>query len=85
MTALARSGRVEVNGERVFPRIHLAAEHTTRGSAAKVMQTPPGWWCRRCHKHASAFDFGWDSQEHVQVSAKVIHRMSYRFPPFLVR
>ena len=34
---------------------------------------------------ANAFDFGWDSQEHVQVSAKVIHRMSYRFPPFLVR
>jgi AhpD family alkylhydroperoxidase len=34
---------------------------------------------------ANAFDFSWDSEEHVRTSAKVIHRISYRLPPFLVR
>ena len=34
---------------------------------------------------ANAFDFSWDSQEHVRMSAKVIHRISYRLPSFLAR
>jgi uncharacterized peroxidase-related enzyme len=34
---------------------------------------------------ANAFDFTWDSDEHVRVGAKVIHRISYRLPRFLVR
>jgi alkylhydroperoxidase family enzyme len=34
---------------------------------------------------ANAFDFSWDSEEHVQTSANVIHRFSYRLPSFLVR
>ena len=29
---------------------------------------------------ANAFDFSWDSEEHVRVGAKVIHRISYRPP-----
>ncbi len=34
---------------------------------------------------ANAFDFAWDSDEHVRLSAKVIHRIDYRLPGFLVR
>lgn len=34
---------------------------------------------------ANAFDFSWDSDEHVRVSAKVIHRISYRLPRVLMR
>ena len=33
---------------------------------------------------ANAFDFSWDSEEHVRVGAKVIHRISYRFPRILM-
>ena len=32
---------------------------------------------------ANAFDFTWDSEEHVRVGAKVIHRISYRLPRVL--
>jgi hypothetical protein len=34
---------------------------------------------------ANAFDFSWDSDEYVQFSAKVIHRISYRLPRLLMR
>jgi uncharacterized peroxidase-related enzyme len=34
---------------------------------------------------ANAFDFGWDSEQHVRISAQVIHRISYRLPRFLAR
>jgi uncharacterized peroxidase-related enzyme len=34
---------------------------------------------------ANAFDFSWDSDEHVRVGAKVIHRISYRLPRLLMR
>jgi hypothetical protein len=34
---------------------------------------------------ANAFDFAWDSDDHVRLSAKVIHRISYRLPCFLMR
>ena len=34
---------------------------------------------------ANAFDFGWDSEQHVRVGARVIHRISYRSPRFLMR
>jgi uncharacterized peroxidase-related enzyme len=34
---------------------------------------------------ANALDFEWDSDEHVQVSAKVIHRIDYKFPSLLMR
>jgi uncharacterized peroxidase-related enzyme len=34
---------------------------------------------------ANAFDFVWDSHEHVRLGAKVIHRISYRLPSFLMR
>lgn len=34
---------------------------------------------------ANAFDFAWDSEEHVRVGAKVIHRISNRLPAFLMR
>jgi len=33
---------------------------------------------------ANAFDFSWDSEEHVRISARVIHRISYRLPRLLV-
>jgi hypothetical protein len=33
----------------------------------------------------NAFDFTWDSDDHVRFSAKVIHRISYRLPRFLMR
>ena len=34
---------------------------------------------------ANAFDFSWDSEQHVRVGAQVIHRISYRFPRILMR
>ena len=34
---------------------------------------------------ANAFDFQWDSEQHVRVGAQVIHRISYRSPRFLMR
>lgn len=34
---------------------------------------------------ANAFDFAWDSDEHVRLGARVIHRISYRLPAFLMR
>jgi len=34
---------------------------------------------------ANALDFAWDSDEHVRVGAKVIHRISYKLPGFLMR
>lgn len=37
------------------------------------------------NRMANAFDWSWDSDEHVRVAAKVIHRISYKFPGFTVR
>jgi hypothetical protein len=34
---------------------------------------------------ANAFDFSWDSEQHVRVGARVIHRISYRVPRLLMR
>jgi uncharacterized peroxidase-related enzyme len=34
---------------------------------------------------ANAFDFAWDSDEHVRMSAKVLHHIDYQFPGFLTR
>jgi hypothetical protein len=34
---------------------------------------------------ANAFDFSWDSEQHVRVGAQVIHRISYRVPRILMR
>jgi uncharacterized peroxidase-related enzyme len=34
---------------------------------------------------ANSLDFAWDSDEHVRLGAKVIHRISYRLPGFLMR
>jgi AhpD family alkylhydroperoxidase len=34
---------------------------------------------------ANAFDFSWDSDEHVRVGAQVLHRISYRAPRVLMR
>jgi AhpD family alkylhydroperoxidase len=33
---------------------------------------------------ANAFDFSWDSDQHVRAGAQVIHRISYRMPRFLM-
>ena len=34
---------------------------------------------------ANAFDFSWDSDQHVRAGAQVIHRISYRLPRVLAR
>jgi AhpD family alkylhydroperoxidase len=34
---------------------------------------------------ANAFDFSWDSEQHVRIGAQVIHRVSYRMPRVLAR
>jgi len=34
---------------------------------------------------ANAFDFSWDSEQHVRIGAQVIHRVRYRLPRLLVR
>lgn len=37
------------------------------------------------NRMANAFDWSWDSEQHVRVAAKVIHRVSYRLPGFALR
>lgn len=37
------------------------------------------------NRMANAFGWSWDSEEHVQVAAKVIHRISYKIPGFALR
>lgn len=37
------------------------------------------------NRMANAFAWDWDSEEHVEVAAKVIHRLSYRLPSFTLR
>jgi len=37
------------------------------------------------NRMANAFGWTWDSDEHVRVAAKVIHRISYRLPGFTLR
>lgn len=37
------------------------------------------------NRMANAFAWDWDSEEHVEVAAKVIHRISYRLPSFTLR
>ena len=37
------------------------------------------------NRMANAFDWSWDSQEHVLVAARMIHRISYRLPGFALR
>ena len=34
---------------------------------------------------ANAFDWAWDSQQHVRVGAKMLHRTSYKLPRFTLR
>jgi uncharacterized peroxidase-related enzyme len=34
---------------------------------------------------ANAFDFRWDSDDHVRLAAKVLHRINYRLPRPLMR
>jgi uncharacterized peroxidase-related enzyme len=34
---------------------------------------------------ANTFDFAWDSDEHVRLGARVIHRIDYRLPGILMR
>ena len=37
------------------------------------------------NRMANAFDWTWDSDAHVRVAARVIHRISYRLPGFAMR
>jgi AhpD family alkylhydroperoxidase len=37
------------------------------------------------NRMANAFDWTWESEEHVRVAAKVIHRTKYRLPGFILR
>ena len=37
------------------------------------------------NRMANAFGWSWDSDEHVRVAAKVIHRISYKLPGFTTR
>ena len=37
------------------------------------------------NRMANAFGWGWDSDEHVRVAAKAIHRLSYKLPGFVLR
>jgi hypothetical protein len=34
---------------------------------------------------ANAFDWTWESEAHLQVAARVIHRINYRLPGFTLR
>jgi uncharacterized peroxidase-related enzyme len=37
------------------------------------------------NRMANAFDWGWDSEKHVQVAAQAIHRLRYRLPGVVMR
>jgi alkylhydroperoxidase family enzyme len=37
------------------------------------------------NRMANAFDWSWDSEEHVRVAARVIHRIRYRLPNLILR
>jgi uncharacterized peroxidase-related enzyme len=37
------------------------------------------------NRMANAFDWSWNSEEHVRVAARIIHRVSYRLPGFIIR
>jgi uncharacterized peroxidase-related enzyme len=37
------------------------------------------------NRMANALDWGWDSDDHVRVTAKVLHRLGYRLPGFTLR
>ena len=37
------------------------------------------------NRMANAFDWTWESDEHVRVAARVIHRINYRLPGFTLR
>jgi hypothetical protein len=45
----------------------------------------PRWRSIGLNRLANAFDFSWDSDQHVRVGAQVIHRISYRLPRILMR
>ena len=44
-----------------------------------------GFLFNTVNRMANAFDWTWDSHEHVRVAAKAIHRISYRLPGFALR
>lgn len=44
-----------------------------------------GFLFNTVNRMANAFDWTWESEEHVRVAAKVIHRIKYRLPGFIVR
>ena len=37
------------------------------------------------NRMANAFDWSWNSEEHVRVAARVIHRVGPRLPGFILR
>jgi uncharacterized peroxidase-related enzyme len=44
-----------------------------------------GFLFNTVNRMANAFDWTWNSEEHVRVAAKVIHRIKYRLPRFILR
>lgn len=44
-----------------------------------------GFLFNTVNRMANAFDWTWESEEHVRVAARVIHRISYRLPGFILR
>ena len=37
------------------------------------------------NRMANAFDWGWDSDDHVRGAARVLHRIGYKLPGFVLR
>jgi uncharacterized peroxidase-related enzyme len=37
------------------------------------------------NRMANAFDWGWDSDDHVRVAARALHRLGYKLPGFVMR
>jgi alkylhydroperoxidase family enzyme len=44
-----------------------------------------GFLFNTVNRMGNAFGWSWDSDDHVRVAAKVIHRISYRLPSFALR
>ncbi|MFC7595989.1 carboxymuconolactone decarboxylase family protein [Terrabacter sp. GCM10028922] len=44
-----------------------------------------GFLFNTVNRMANAFDWTWESEGHVRVAAKVIHRIRYRLPGFILR
>ena len=62
-----------------------AAREAGAPDAAITEALHVGFLFNTVNRMANAFDWTWESEEHVRVAAKVIHRINYRLPGFTLQ